>query len=237
ERLAQSLKTRGLLPPLRVRWDAGLDRFVILCGERRWRAARLAGLESLACVIIEGDLSPQERLAVQLVENALREDLRPIEQAKAYKTLMDDQVWTVRQLAAELAIHHGQVVRAMALLELPAPVRDQVEQGSLAPATAYEISKVEDEDTRQRLAQRVIAEGLSRDETIAEVRAASERRTGKAKGRGAAGTRRKLPTTRTMKAAGCRITVEHRKGLDDELLVQALREAADQIEVRRQEAA
>ncbi|MGE3819745.1 MAG: ParB/RepB/Spo0J family partition protein, partial [Isosphaeraceae bacterium] len=82
ERLAQSLKTRGLLQPLRVRWDAGLDRYVILCGERRWRAARMAGLESLACVIIEGDLSPQERLAVQLVENALREDLRPIEQAK-----------------------------------------------------------------------------------------------------------------------------------------------------------
>jgi ParB family chromosome partitioning protein len=237
ERLAQSLKTRGLLQPLRVRWDAERERYMILCGERRWRAAKMAGLESLACVIVEGDLSPQERLAVQLVENALREDLKPIEQARAYKTLMDDQGWTVRQLAAELAIHHGQVVRALALLELPKTVQERVEQGTLAPATAYEISKVEDEDRREQLAERVIAEGLSRDETIAEVRAASDERPAKAKGRGVTRPKKKPVTTRTLKAVGCRITVENRKGLDDELLVRALREAADQIDARRQEAA
>ena len=83
----------------------------------------MAGLESLACVIVEGELSPQERLAVQLVENALREDLKPIEQAKAYKTLMDDQGWSVRQLAAELAIHHGQVVRCWRSSNSPRPSR------------------------------------------------------------------------------------------------------------------
>ena len=91
ERLAQSLRQRGLLQPIRVRWDAGQERYVIICGERRWRAAKMAGLESLACVIVEGDLTHQERLAIQLVENALREDLKPIEQARAYKTLMKAQ--------------------------------------------------------------------------------------------------------------------------------------------------
>jgi ParB family transcriptional regulator, chromosome partitioning protein len=237
ERLAQSLRSRGLLQPLRVRWEAERERYVILCGERRWRAAKMAGLESLACVIVEGDLSPQERLAVQLVENALREDLKPIDQAKAYKTLMDDQGWSVRHLAAELAIHHGQVVRALALLELPKPVRDRVEQGTLAPATAYEISKVEDEDVRERLAERVVTEGLSRDETIAEVRAVADQRPAKTKGRGVSRGKQKPVTTRTLKAAGCRITVENRKGLADDLLIRALREAADQIESLRQEAA
>jgi ParB family transcriptional regulator, chromosome partitioning protein len=237
ERLAQSLHSRGLLQPLRVRWDAHRERYVILCGERRWRAAKIAGIDSLACVIVEGDLSPHERLALQLVENALREDLKPIEQARAYKTLMEDQGWSVRHLATELAIHHGQVVRALALLELPKTVQDQVEQGTLAPATAYEISKVENEDVRQRLADRVITEGLSRDETIAEVRAAADERPAKSKGRGATQAKRKPVTTRMLKAAGCRITVENRKGLDDDLLARALREAADQVESRRQQEA
>ena len=149
ERLARSLQQRGLLQPIRVHWDAAQERYVIICGERRWRAAKIAGFESLACVIVEGDLTIQERLGIQLVENALREDLKPIEQAKAYKSLMEAQEWSVRQLAAELSIHHGQVVRALSLLDLPKAIQEQVEQGTLAPATAYEISKVRDEHVQQ----------------------------------------------------------------------------------------
>ncbi len=76
--LAESLKTRGQLQPIRVRWDEGRGVYVIVCGERRWRAAALAGLETLTCVIHEGEI---DVLAIQLIENALREDLKPIEQA------------------------------------------------------------------------------------------------------------------------------------------------------------
>ena len=74
-RLAESLKTRGQLMPIRVRWDAGRGTYVILAGERRWRAARMAGLAELQCVIHDEEMTADERLALQLVENALRDDL------------------------------------------------------------------------------------------------------------------------------------------------------------------
>jgi ParB family chromosome partitioning protein len=231
ERLAASLRQRGLFQPIRVRWDASRERYVIICGERRWRAAKMAGLKTLACVVVEKDLTHEERLAVQLVENALREDLKPIEQARSYKLLMEAQSWTVRQLASELSIHHGQVVRAMSLLDLPEAVQEHVEQGTLAPATAYEISKADDEETQRELAARVIEQGLSRDETIEEVRATKQRPARGEKGRGA--SRKKKPVTlRTLKAVGCKITVENRKGLDDKLVLAALKEAVRDLEAQ-----
>jgi ParB family chromosome partitioning protein len=230
ERLAQSLRQRGLLQPIRVRWDAAQERYIIICGERRWRAAKIAGLESLACVIVEGDLTIQERLAIQLVENALREDLKPIEQARAYKSLMESQGWSVRQLAVELSIHHGQVVRAMALLDLPELIQERVEQGTLAPATAYEISKVGDEQVQEELAARVVHEGLSREETIEAVRSASPHGPVRGQGRGALRGKKKTITLRTFRAAGCKVTVENRKGIDIPLAIAALRETLARLE-------
>ena len=91
DRLAESLRIRGQLQPIRVRWDEGRGVYVVLAGERRWRAARMAGLDKLACVIHEGVLTDEEKLAMQLVENALRADLKPVEQARAYRRLMDAQ--------------------------------------------------------------------------------------------------------------------------------------------------
>ena len=92
ERLAQSLRTRGQLQSIRVRWDEGRGVYVIVCGERRWRAARMAGLLTMSCVIMDQPAEPGELLALQLVENALREDLRPIEQARAYKALLESMI-------------------------------------------------------------------------------------------------------------------------------------------------
>jgi ParB family chromosome partitioning protein len=169
-RLAESMKARGQLQPIRVRWEEGRGAYVIVCGERRWRAARIAGLASVACVIVEGPLSPADLLAIQLVENALREDLRPIEQAKAYRQLMEKNHWSTRQVARELSIAQPQVVRALALLNLPQSVQDQVEQGALAPATAYEVGKLDGQAEQQELAARVVAEKLTRQEAVDAVR-------------------------------------------------------------------
>jgi len=79
ERLADSLRTRGQLQPIRVRWDEAQSKYALICGERRWRAARIAGMATMSCVVSEGPLDVGELLALQLVENCLREDLRPIE--------------------------------------------------------------------------------------------------------------------------------------------------------------
>ena len=114
ERLAGSLKDRGQLQPIRVRWDEGSGLYVIVIGERRWRAAQLAGLVTIVCVVVSGPVSPEDLLEDQLVENALREDLRPVEQARAYRTLMDRRSLTQTQLAERLRIGQGTVAKALA---------------------------------------------------------------------------------------------------------------------------
>jgi ParB family chromosome partitioning protein len=170
ERLAESLKARGQLQPIRVRWDEGQGAYVIVCGERRWRAARLAGMASVSCVLVDGPLDASQLLAIQLVENALRDDLRPIEQARAYRQLMDRNGWSTRQVARELSVAQPQVVRALSLLNLPGEVQDQVEQGTLAPATAYEIGKLDDPDAQRAMAGQVVAAKLTRQEAVEAVR-------------------------------------------------------------------
>jgi ParB family chromosome partitioning protein len=161
QRLAASLKTRGQLQPIRVRWDEGRGLYVIVCGERRWRAARMAGLPSLSCVIHEG---PIDVLAVQLIENALREDLKPVEQAKAFRALMDDNGWDGKTLAAELAIDPATVTRTLSLLELPEAVQERVEQGALAASTAYEISRLPDPALQAEMAEIAVAQGLTKSD-------------------------------------------------------------------------
>jgi ParB family chromosome partitioning protein len=171
ERLAESLKTKGQLQPIRVRWDEERGVYVIIMGERRWRAAVMAGLPAMACVVHEGALDPGERLAIQLVENALREDLRPVEQAKAYRKLMDRHNWSGNRLAKELAIDQAAVSRALALLELPAAVQAKVDSGELATRTAYEIGKLDDATEQLALAEQAAAGEITRDQVQATVKA------------------------------------------------------------------
>jgi ParB family transcriptional regulator, chromosome partitioning protein len=176
QRLADSLRTRGQLQPIRVRWDEGRGAYVILVGERRWRAAQQAGLTELSCIVVDGELPPDERLMIQLVENALREDLRPVEQARAYKALMEAREWSGNQLAKELHIAQSSVVRALALLELPAPVQAQVEQGALAATVAAELTKLPESAMQAEVAQAIVDQGLTRSEVAEVVKAVRARR-------------------------------------------------------------
>jgi ParB family chromosome partitioning protein len=227
-RLADSLKARGQIQPITVRWDEGGGRYVIVCGERRWRAAELAGLTTMSCVVLDKPAPPGDLLALQLVENLLREDLKPIEQARAYRSLIESNGWTVSQVARELAVDHSNVSRALALLDLPAAVQTQVEQGALPPATAYEISKVAGAGEQADLAARVVSEGLSRAETVAAVR---ERKPAAPKGRGAG--RAKKVTSRTLKTSvGVKVTLECRRGLDDALVRAALAELTARLDAK-----
>jgi ParB family chromosome partitioning protein len=224
-RLAESLRARGQLQPIRVRWDDERGRYVIVCGERRWRAAGLAGLPTMSCVIMDGPATPAELLALQLVENLIREDLRPVEQARAFRSLMDANGWSTHQLARELAITQSAVVRALALLELPEPVQAAVEQGALPPATAYELSKLEDAAAVAEVARQVVAEGLTRAEAVAAVR---ERSKATRKGRGGKAPRK--VTTRTIRTGtGVRITLERARGLDPETILAAFAEAVARV--------
>ena len=150
-RLAESIRTKGLLQPISVRWVEGRGSYVIIAGERRWRAATMAGLTSLSCVVVDRPIPPGELLALQCVENLLREDLRPIEQAKAFRTLMDINGWSGNQLAKELGISQPAVVAALKLLSLPEPVQDLVESGNLPASSASAIATSNTPTTRPRL--------------------------------------------------------------------------------------
>jgi ParB family chromosome partitioning protein len=124
----------------------------------------------------------------------------PVEQARALRALMDRNGWSTHQVARELAVDQSSVVRALALIELPPTVQEQVEQGALSPATAYEISKVEDAGEQISLAGRVVAEGMSRAETVAIIR---ERK-----------NEGKVTSRVFRRAAGCTITVENARGVN-----------------------
>jgi ParB family transcriptional regulator, chromosome partitioning protein len=192
DRLAKSLAARGQLQPIRVRWSQEQGKYVILAGERRWRAAMIAGLESLQAVVVERDLSPMEILQEQLVENCLREDLQPIEQAQAFRALMDANGWSARKVADELSLANSTVIKALSLLELAPTVQGRVEAGELTAAAAYEVSKLEDPDEQAEIAERVVAEKLTRDQTAAAVRekAGRKRHSGQAAARGGSAARR-----------------------------------------------
>ena len=168
--LVQSITARGVLQPIRVRWNADLGKYVIVAGERRFRAARQAGLRVVPCVIHEGAMTESTILQDQLVENLLRQDLQPIETAKAYRRLMELEGWSARQLARELHIPDANIVRALALLELPETVQQQVADGRLAPSVAYEVSKLDRPEDQAELADRVVTEKLTRDQAIEAVK-------------------------------------------------------------------
>ena len=196
-RLAESLKQRGQLQPIRVRWDEATDRYIVIVGERRYRAAKLAGLQTITCIVTMEDASPQQLLEDQLVENALREDLKPLEQARAFRSLLTARGLTRRQLAERLQIGHASITRALALLELPTPIQDDVEAGKIAPNTAYEISKVDDPGEQATLARAAAGGRLGRDE-LKGLTGASK------KGRGV----NKPPKPKVFRTPGGRVTVE-----------------------------
>src|SRR5262249_51107515 len=154
--LGASLKERGQLQPARVRWDEAFQKWVIIAGERRYRAALLAGLPTLACVEARGDQTPDEILPDQLGENCLPEELKPIEQANAYKALMDRRGWSYRELAEFLHISKGTISKALSLLTLPEPVQELVQDGALSPHTAYEVSRLGDPAEQVAVAERIV---------------------------------------------------------------------------------
>jgi ParB family chromosome partitioning protein len=176
QELVESIESLGVLQPIRVRWDEELAMYVIIAGERRLRAAKMAGLKSVPCVIQDGELTESQRLVEQLAENIIRADLQPIEQAKAFRRLMDLNGWSARQLAREMHIADANVVRALALLELPAGVQTKVEAGRLAPSVAYEISRLDTPEEQAHLAERIVAEKLTRDQVADVVKARKEGR-------------------------------------------------------------
>lgn len=159
--LADSIKRHGLLQPIIVR-PMG-ERYQIIAGERRWRASRLAGLESVPVRVLHSDEA--QSLEIALIENLQREDLNAIEAAYGYKRLIDNHGMTHSALADTLSMSRAAISNALRLLDLPEAVQAYVFEGKLTAGHARAILAVPSDEAREKLAEKVIEGGLSVRET------------------------------------------------------------------------
>jgi ParB family chromosome partitioning protein len=170
--LAESIRRDGLFHPIRVRWDEALAKFVIISGERRYLASVKAGLKSILATIVDVALEANVIFEQQMVENLLRSDLSPIDQANGFKRLLDRGKCSYAVLAVKLGIDKATISRAIALLALPETVQAQVDTGALPAATAYELTKLADPDAQIQAADSAVKEKKSRKQVTDEVRLA-----------------------------------------------------------------
>lgn len=155
--LAESIRAVGLVQPVIVRRRG--SRFELVAGERRWRAARLAGLEKIPAIVREaGDA---ESLELALVENINREDLNPVDTARAYAGLLEDFGITQEELAKKLGRSRSAVANTMRLLDLPGEVQDLIETGKLTEGHGRALLAVPDRLKQRRLALKIASRGLS----------------------------------------------------------------------------
>ncbi|MEW6130448.1 MAG: ParB/RepB/Spo0J family partition protein [Acidobacteriota bacterium] len=161
EELAQSIRANGLIQPLVVR-RAG-ESFQIIAGERRWRAAQRAGLMKVPCVIKE--VREDEVLTLSLIENIQREELNPIEEANAYKSLVEQLGVTQEEIARQVGKDRASIANFMRLLKLPAEIQRLVEDEKLSMGHARALLPIEHADKQIKLAQQIIEQDLSVRET------------------------------------------------------------------------
>ncbi len=170
EELAASVRSVGILQPILVTPAAG-DRFTLVAGERRWRAARLAGLTEVPVVVTS--LAGDELLTAALVENVQREDLGPLEEAGAYARLLAATGESQARIAERVGKSRSTIANSLRLLGLPAPIRDSLARGEISEGHARALLSVADPAGRERLWRRVVAEGLNVRQTERAARAAA----------------------------------------------------------------
>ena len=160
ETLAESIGTHGVLQPIIVRESAALKgSYEIIAGERRWRAAKMAGLSEIPVVILEGD--DLKAAQVSIIENIQRENLNPVEEALAYRTLMDRFDLTQDQVSQQVGKSRSTIANMMRLLDLPDNVLDMLREGSISTGHARALLGLEREEDVTVLAERILQTELS----------------------------------------------------------------------------
>jgi ParB family chromosome partitioning protein len=203
--LAATLKADGQLQPIGV-YPAGDGTFIGIYGERRWRAAALAGLETVLAVVRPPPASEPDAAGLRILENACREGLRPLELASGLNRLMEAGGLTAAQAAAKVGMRPAAATKALALLGLPEAVRRMVDDGTVGAAVGYELSKVEDPAVQAELARQVADGRLGRDGLAARVRSAKRAAKGFDKASGDPGERKRGSVTAKL-AGGRQVTV------------------------------
>jgi ParB family transcriptional regulator, chromosome partitioning protein len=178
EDLAASIRTAGILQPILVR-ETG-SGFELIAGERRWRAARIAGLSKIPAIVQTA--GGERSLELALIENIQREQLNPLEEARAFSTLMSSHDLTQEQIAARVGRHRSSIANALRLLKLPAPVQEMLRDGRLSAGHARALLSLEDEEEILQAAHAMLAAGssvrsaeqMAREKKPAKARAAGD---------------------------------------------------------------
>lgn len=155
--LAQSIKANGIIQPIVTRRNG--DRFQIIAGERRWRAAQLAGLRKIPCLVRE--ITDEDVLEISLIENIQREDLNPIEEANAYKNLLEKLSITQEEVANRVGKDRSSITNALRLLKLPLEIQQLVEEEKLSMGHARTLLSLESVEKQIELAHEIIEKVLS----------------------------------------------------------------------------
>ena len=158
EALSESISIHGIIQPLTVR-ELNSGYYQIIAGERRWRAARMAGLNEVPVVIVEAD--DKKAMELALIENLQRQDLNPVEEAMGYQSLMEEYGMTQEEAAGRVGKSRPAVANALRLLNLCPGVLEMVRNGELTAGHARAILVLKDERKQQQAAQRIHALGLS----------------------------------------------------------------------------
>jgi ParB family chromosome partitioning protein len=196
--LAESIRAQGIIQPVVLRPRPG-GGYELIAGERRWRAAREANLETLPALV--RDAADRDALLLGLVENVAREELSPIEEARAYAILVDEFELSLGEIAERVGGSKPAVSNRLRLLELSDDVLAMVERGELTEGHARAVLAVPDNEGRRRLARKIVRQGLS-------VRAAER----EARWSGAATKRRRRPPADPQLAERVRIAAERLTG-------------------------
>lgn len=157
EELAASIRANGIIQPIVVRRNE--DRFQIIAGERRWRAAQRAGLLKIPCII--KNISDDNVLEISLIENIQREDLNPIEEANAYSRLLERLHVTQEEIARRVGKDRSSITNSLRLLKLPAEIQKMVEDEKLSMGHARALLALESSDEQMSAASEIIDKGLS----------------------------------------------------------------------------
>lgn len=161
EELAQSIRHNGIIQPLVVRRKG--ERFEIIAGERRWRAAQKAGLHKIPCVI--RDVSSENLLEISLIENIQREELNPIEEANAFKRLLEMRDLTQEEVARRVGKDRSSITNALRLLKLPMELQRLVEEEKLSMGHARALLSMDSAQEQIALARQITSKSLSVRET------------------------------------------------------------------------
>ena len=173
--LAESIKQHGIVQPLIVKKDE--DTYKIVAGERRWRAARLAGLDTVPVIV--KDLSSKQVMEIALIENIQREDLNPIEEAEAYEKLMSEFGMTQEDISVAVGRSRPAIANAVRLLTLQEKVKNLVIAGDITSGHARALLAIEDKEIQAKAAEEIISKSMNVRETEKLVKRLLTRKTKK----------------------------------------------------------